>query len=59
MKVNEYMQAVENDLVHTYNRFPVTLEREMVYIFMIRMGKNIWISRRESLCLAWDTAIRN
>lgn len=34
MKVNEYMQAVENDLVHTYNRFPVTLERgDGVYIY--------------------------
>lgn len=34
MTVNEYMQTTENNLVHTYNRFPVTLDRgEGVYIY--------------------------
>ena len=27
MAVNEYMQKTEDNLVHTYNRFPVTFER--------------------------------
>ena len=34
MTPNEYMQATEDNLVHTYNRFPVTLDRgEGVYIY--------------------------
>lgn len=34
MMSNEYMQAAEHNLVHTYNRFPVTLDRgEGVYIY--------------------------
>lgn len=34
MTPNEYMQATDNNLVHTYNRFPVTLDRgEGVYIY--------------------------
>lgn len=34
MNTNEYMQATEKNLVHTYNRFPVTLDRgEGVYIY--------------------------
>ncbi len=34
MMPNEYMQATDNNLVHTYNRFPVTLDRgEGVYIY--------------------------
>ncbi|MCI8581095.1 MAG: aspartate aminotransferase family protein [Dorea sp.] len=34
MNANEYMQATERNLVHTYNRFPVTLDRgEGVYLY--------------------------
>ncbi len=34
MAPNKYMQETDNNLVHTYNRFPVTLERgEGVYIY--------------------------
>lgn len=34
MTSNEYIQATEHNLVHTYNRFPVTLDKgEGVYIF--------------------------
>ena len=34
MSVNEYMQKTEQSLVHTYNRFPVVLERgEGVYLY--------------------------
>lgn len=34
MAVNEYMQKTEDNLVHTYNRFPVTFERgEGVYLY--------------------------
>ena len=34
MTPNEYMQATEDNLVHTYNRFPVTLDRgEGVYLY--------------------------
>lgn len=34
MTSNEYMQTTEHNLVHTYNRFPVTLDKgEGVYIF--------------------------
>ena len=34
MTPNEYMQATERNLVHTYNRFPVTLDRgEGVYLY--------------------------
>lgn len=34
MTANEYMQATDSNLVHTYNRFPVTLDRgEGVYLY--------------------------
>lgn len=34
MAVNEYIQKTEENLVHTYNRFPVTFERgEGVYLY--------------------------
>ena len=34
MAVNEYMQKTEDNLVHTYNRFPITFERgEGVYLY--------------------------
>lgn len=34
MAPNKYMQETDNNLVHTYNRFPMTLERgEGVYIY--------------------------
>lgn len=36
MDANEYMQKTEENLVHTYNRFPVTFERgEGVYLYDI------------------------
>ena len=34
MTANEYMQVTDSNLVHTYNRFPVTLDRgEGVYLY--------------------------
>ena len=34
MTPNEYMQTTDRNLVHTYNRFPVTLDRgEGVYLY--------------------------
>ena len=32
--MNQYMETTENSLVHTYNRFPVVLDRgEGVYLY--------------------------
>ena len=34
MKEKEYMEAAEKYLIHTYNRFPVVIERgEGVYVY--------------------------
>ena len=52
MNANEYMQATERNLVHTYNRFPVTLDRgEGVYLY------DIWILLRELQCPDWGMGI--
>ena len=57
-KMNEYMEEAEQVVLHTYNRFPVVLDKgEGVYLTDTE-GKNIWISVQESLCLPWDTTIR-
>ena len=55
--MNDYMEAAEAHVLHTYNRFPIVLEKATAYTFMIRMGKNIWILLRESPFLDWDTII--
>ena len=47
MNKEEYIKREEGAMLHTYNRFPVVLEKgEGVYLSMIRMEKNIWILRQ-------------
>lgn len=57
--VNEKIKAAEENLIHVYNRFPIALEREKVFICMTRTGKNIWILQPDLQCRDWDTEIRS
>ena len=42
------MKRAEEVVLHTYNRYPLVLERERAFICMIRRGSNIWTLRRGS-----------
>ena len=56
--MNEYMKETNEALLHTYNQFPVVLERgEGAY--MIQKEKNIWTLRPDMQCLRWDMLIKN
>ena len=46
MNKEEYIKREEGAMLHTYNRFPVVLEKGRESISMIRMEKNIWILRQ-------------
>ena len=55
--MNDYMEAAEAHVLHTYNRFPIVLEKgDGVYLYDTD-GKNIWILLQESPFLDWDTII--
>ena len=55
--MNEYMKETNEALLHTYNQFPVVLEK--VLICMIQKEKNIWTLRPDMQCLRWDMLIKN
>ena len=42
--MKEYIAEAEKDLLHTYNRYQIVLDKGKAYICMTPMGKNIWIS---------------
>ena len=48
MRTENLMEESEVNILHTYNRFPVVLDRgEGVYLYDVE-GKNTWILQRES-----------
>ena len=49
MNMNNQMEESEASILHTYNRFPVVLSAEKVYIFMTLKALSIWILQPESL----------
>ena len=52
-KIEEYISRSEQVILHTYNRFPVVLEKgDGVYLTDVK-EKNIWILAPASLCLHW------
>ena len=40
---NKWIDEAEQSLLHTYNRYPIVLERGEVYTCMTQKGKNTWI----------------
>lgn len=57
--MNEYMKETNEALLHTYNQFPVVLERgEGAYLYDTE-EKNIWTLRPDMQCLRWDMLIKN
>ena len=44
MKMNDYMEMGEKYILHTYNRYPVVLKREMAFIYTMWMVSSILIS---------------
>lgn len=57
--MNEYMKETNEALLHTYNQFPVVLERgEGAYLYDTE-GKNIWTLRPDMQCLRWGMQIKN
>lgn len=51
------IEQAEETVLHTYNRYPVVLDRgEGVYLYDTE-GKNIWILRPGSPCRPWATII--
>ena len=58
--MNEYMKETNEALLHTYNQFPVVLERgEGAYLYDTEGKKNIWTLRPDMQCLRWDMLIKN
>lgn len=57
--MNKYIEATQNGLVHTYNQFPIVLEKgEGVYLYDTE-GKSIWILLQAMQYRLLDMAIRN
>ena len=52
--MKEYIAEAEKDLLHTYNRYQIVLDKGEVCICMIQTVKNIWILWPVLLCLHWD-----
>lgn len=46
----EYIEQTEQSVLHTYNRFPLVLERGKEPIYMMWRERNIWISEPVLLC---------
>lgn len=52
--MKEYIAEAEKDLLHTYNRYQIVLDKgDGVYLYDTD-GKNIWILWPVLLCLHWD-----
>ena len=57
--MNEYMKETNEALLHTYNQFPVVLERgEGAYLYDTE-GKKFWTLRPDMQYLRWDMLIKN
>lgn len=40
--MNKYIEETNSGLVHTYNRFPLVLDRGKESIFTMKKATNIW-----------------
>lgn len=59
MNKQDYINGAETALLHTYNRFPLVLEKgEGVYLYDTD-GKNIWILQRELRSVHSDMGKKN
>ena len=55
----DYIELAENSILHTYNRFPVVLDKgKGVYLSMIWREKSIWILEQGLLFFLWDTEMK-
>ena len=59
MNTEEYIGKAESALLHTYNRYPVVLDRgEGVYLYDVKWKKIFGFSCRHCCICFWDITIK-